>query len=257
MNTILLVINVGGVRFSTTKDTLCKCEFFKKLFEFQNTSEGIFVDRDPEGFKHVLRLLRNPLYTIPDMWISEWEYYQPPSYVFLPSPHDLLPSDGHMITLLTQESMHKSQYDPKYIDWIITLRPSIISDTKTVFDLSGGQFDEIRYPMVDYSTLGGVIHIGKLEIDFGGDKPFVRIYMHLVYRVVKIEFKCRLELLKMVVRNYLGGYKSTFAGSQKTIDVEKNLIYSGQFEPQFIEFPEPKWLRPGQLLREYENRKDK
>ena len=40
-----------------------------------NNKEPIFIDRDPELFKHVLRFLRDPKYNIPIICYGELEYF--------------------------------------------------------------------------------------------------------------------------------------------------------------------------------------
>jgi hypothetical protein len=64
MTTIQL--NVGGMSYVTLKSTLIKCKYFESLFRFDNNpKEPIFIDCDPEGFKHILEHLRFANYTIP------------------------------------------------------------------------------------------------------------------------------------------------------------------------------------------------
>lgn len=75
-----LKINVGGTIFETTKDTLSNSDFFRQLFKFSKIDEAsvIFVDRNPEAFKHVLEYLRDPRYDFPLNYMYELEYYMPP-----------------------------------------------------------------------------------------------------------------------------------------------------------------------------------
>ncbi|CAB4402357.1 unnamed protein product [Rhizophagus irregularis] len=64
MNTIV-TLNVGGVLYTTTKDTLLKYEsFFSGLFSNNfsftlDNNNNIFIDRSGELFKYVLEFLRN------------------------------------------------------------------------------------------------------------------------------------------------------------------------------------------------------
>jgi hypothetical protein len=58
-------LNVGGTHFETLKSTLMISEYFVKLFQFNNPVEPIFIDCDPEGFKHVLENMRFANYVIP------------------------------------------------------------------------------------------------------------------------------------------------------------------------------------------------
>ena len=61
-----IVLNVGGTHFTTFKSTLIKAEYFKSLIERWMVNEELFLDEDPELFKHVLNILRNPNYIIPE-----------------------------------------------------------------------------------------------------------------------------------------------------------------------------------------------
>ena len=80
------VINVGGTKFTTTMQTLSLCEYFRSLFNRWNsdairnldvnvTNEEFFIDRDPEGFSHVLRYLRDKNYKFPRQFAYELEFY--------------------------------------------------------------------------------------------------------------------------------------------------------------------------------------
>lgn len=71
-------LNVGGKIFETTRSTLCKSQYFDILLsgKFNDTQKDvIFIDRDSGIFKHVLRLLRDPLYEYPRKYNSELDYY--------------------------------------------------------------------------------------------------------------------------------------------------------------------------------------
>lgn len=60
-----ITVNVGGTKFETLKSTLLKSEYFSKCFHFNNNETSIFIDCDPEGFKHILEYLRFANYKIP------------------------------------------------------------------------------------------------------------------------------------------------------------------------------------------------
>lgn len=78
-------LNIGGTMFETTIGTLTNISvYFQGLFngkfkgyfdEKGNQSEIIFIDRDPDIFCEVLRLMRNPQYTFPSKYVSELEFY--------------------------------------------------------------------------------------------------------------------------------------------------------------------------------------
>src|SRR5579885_808933 len=65
--TEIIKLNVNGTPFQTQKSTLIQFEFFKSLFErwSSDSSNEIFVDTDPELFKHLLNLIKIPEYEIP------------------------------------------------------------------------------------------------------------------------------------------------------------------------------------------------
>lgn len=76
MSTIKL--NVGGTIFETTLDTLMKCCYFQgvqRMNELTTQHEPYFIDRDPDFFKHILRLLRDPNYDYPEKYLNELDYY--------------------------------------------------------------------------------------------------------------------------------------------------------------------------------------
>jgi hypothetical protein len=85
MDTIdeLIDLNVGGVLMKTYKSTLMKSTYFRSYFE-RWTDDKIdkketFVDFDPNIFAHVLNILRNPNYIVPNEHIVNvnimLEYY--------------------------------------------------------------------------------------------------------------------------------------------------------------------------------------
>ena len=72
-------LNVGGKIFETSIDLLCeKSEYFRAMLKggFRETQEKeIFIDRDPAPFKHVMRLIRDPSYVVPEEYIEDLRYY--------------------------------------------------------------------------------------------------------------------------------------------------------------------------------------
>lgn len=74
-------VNVGGTIFETTESTLRQSAFFEALLSSRwATKSGAetipFVDRSPEGFGHVLELLRDPRYPFPWLrWEQELDFY--------------------------------------------------------------------------------------------------------------------------------------------------------------------------------------
>jgi len=76
-----VTLNVGGKRFHTTKSTLSKSPFFKAMLKTpsgkgtQATSDVPFIDRDADAFKHILSLLRDPMYPFPEGLEHELNFF--------------------------------------------------------------------------------------------------------------------------------------------------------------------------------------
>lgn len=72
-------LNVGGTVFTTTRGTLEPAAYFAALDRFGGTERTVdgapFVDRDPEGFRHVLGWLRDPQYPFPPDKTYELDFY--------------------------------------------------------------------------------------------------------------------------------------------------------------------------------------
>ena len=57
--TTIITLNVGGMLFQTSKDTLLKGDtYFVPLATHSNCEEVIFIDRDPAYFRYILNWLR-------------------------------------------------------------------------------------------------------------------------------------------------------------------------------------------------------
>jgi superfamily II helicase len=72
----IIIINVSGKIFKTTKTTLNKSDYFKTLLKYNNENQEIFLDRPILGFKHILSLLQDDQYPFPNEFIYELSYYQ-------------------------------------------------------------------------------------------------------------------------------------------------------------------------------------
>lgn len=73
MDTISL--NVGGVHFETTADTLRMSVYFSSFLDNWTCREKLFIDRSGKIFEHVLILLRNPNYIFPSKYKDELDFY--------------------------------------------------------------------------------------------------------------------------------------------------------------------------------------
>jgi hypothetical protein len=58
----ILVLNVGGVRFTTRRDTLCLGFFSGLLNSLDEDETEVFIDRDPTHFRYILNWLRGCRY---------------------------------------------------------------------------------------------------------------------------------------------------------------------------------------------------
>lgn len=68
-------LNVGGTLFETTADTLRKSPFLEALLRNTVLSSVLFLDEDPEIFRHLLNLLRDYSYSVPFRYRSRMAYY--------------------------------------------------------------------------------------------------------------------------------------------------------------------------------------
>jgi hypothetical protein len=75
-NTIKL--NVGGVIFESTYETLSKAPYFASMLDRwvdTDNTDDIFIDRDPKGFENVLGTLRDINYPYDPKYLYEFEFY--------------------------------------------------------------------------------------------------------------------------------------------------------------------------------------
>lgn len=57
--TEIVTLNIGGVLYQTSKETLSKGNnYFRALVEHTNCEDVVFVDRDPSLFRYILNWLR-------------------------------------------------------------------------------------------------------------------------------------------------------------------------------------------------------
>lgn len=78
MSTVWMKLNVGGVSFETTKETLSGAAYFNSLLSGNWKVDDIYrIDRSGQMFEEVLRLLRNPEYNYPRKkgYIDELDFY--------------------------------------------------------------------------------------------------------------------------------------------------------------------------------------
>ncbi len=126
----LIELNVGGVRFTVTRDMMQRCEesFFAQLFSGrwpdQRAADGaVFINRDAGQFHHVLAHLRGEPVVAAELTpvecaalLREADYYQltdlcvalrpgwNDKWVLTPTPNGRLSSDG--LTLTKVSSLH-------------------------------------------------------------------------------------------------------------------------------------------------------
>jgi len=73
-------LDVGGQLFKTSYQTLIIAPYFQALERINGQISGtvekpLFIDRDPEIFKHILNLLRNPKYHFPTEFLPELPFW--------------------------------------------------------------------------------------------------------------------------------------------------------------------------------------
>lgn len=80
-----IIIDVGGKLFQSTAKTLSQCEYFEAfLARWQFTPDvPIFIDRDPDAFAHILSMLRNHHYKLPNT-VSIAEHEEECTYYMVP-----------------------------------------------------------------------------------------------------------------------------------------------------------------------------
>jgi hypothetical protein len=172
-----VTINVGGKEFVTTRSTLEKSPYFRSLLEWreiQNVTTEIFVDRDPDNFRHVLALLRDPQHCFPEELEYELVYYQLCNPTVEETPVTVDPFDGH----LRKEDVLKSlsrlsfgaymvrehersyddyskkvikTYDAEFIDTLIVINAERVNKRESVFT-SGNTWDMLLYIVYDYTV---------------------------------------------------------------------------------------------------------
>lgn len=72
----LIKINVGGTIFETNKSTVRRSGFLRELINENKNETCIFVDRDPDNFKHILNFIRDDNYKVPHILRYELKFYE-------------------------------------------------------------------------------------------------------------------------------------------------------------------------------------
>ncbi len=214
-----LNINVGGKLFTTTTSTLCdKSGFFAALFNYSELKHSGFIDRDPTGFKHILRFLRDSNYLIPDKWLFELEFYQIAIQKKEEDIKILKPQD--IIYELIKDWKCAS---PKYLDRTVEIESTSRCDQRSVFKINKF-FDKILYVCYDFVT--GPIHTGVIinnscEIfEFGGHIPFPEIRLGPCTDIAII-MHGTIDKLHIAVRYYISPRLQ-----EDYVDLEHNLKYN-------------------------------
>ena len=81
MSKNVVTLDVGGTIFRTTRSTLQRSGYFEAMLngpwaETVQDGKPIFIDRDPENFRHVLGVLRDPQHELPNSMLYELDYFQ-------------------------------------------------------------------------------------------------------------------------------------------------------------------------------------
>lgn len=101
-----LSLNVGGVTFETTKETLQSQDGFLKTFAEQ-CSISNFIDRDPTYFIHILNYLRNSPYLPNDIEILKQLQYEADFYCLMKLKEEII---NKIYCLNKMPSLEKSLY---------------------------------------------------------------------------------------------------------------------------------------------------
>ena len=168
-----VVLNVGGSTFTTTASTLsASCSYFARLFsnEWSGSSDErgddpIFIDRDPDAFKHLLSCMRNHCILLPEADMDLCKRV-------------LLEAEFFGVDWLLRDVKHQAlRHEPycangrgSFSGWDLRASKDILKDPF----LAASKFDEL------FDGLSGALRIGVLpsryfkQPDPFGDQPRVR-----------------------------------------------------------------------------------
>lgn len=80
----IMYLDIGGTVFKTTRSNLRKIPYFRERLEDLDANGDhrtgskaypLFIDRDPEHFKHVINYVRDRYYTIPEESLHEFKFF--------------------------------------------------------------------------------------------------------------------------------------------------------------------------------------
>ena len=80
----LIVLDVQGTLFKSTRDVFYRSEFLKTLIEWQereSKSQPYFLNKSSLAFAHVISFLTDSTYQIPGKFYYEMRFYQIPTFV--------------------------------------------------------------------------------------------------------------------------------------------------------------------------------
>ncbi len=239
-------INVGGTIFVTTRDTLNKSEFLYALLNHSEIDNILFIDRDPTGFKHVLRFLRDNRYNIPNKWRIELDFYCP-NVESKEKTNFIDTSNYNSMIFKRIENIRSGNLQPKYLDTIVKFNRDVFYNNRSEFKLVKF-YDAIIYIAYDFIT--GPIHSGAIEdhgnplFTFGATIPFPKLYM------CAIQFSSNLKIVMhgdvneifLSIRKYISFNHLIKFHQDSYIDAEHNFIYNrGSLTKIYLSTPE--WLQ--------------
>lgn len=70
-----IIVRVGDKCFSTTVQTLTVANYFDSFIDRNEVPAEIYIDRNGKSFRHILKYMRNPKYTIPQKYLYEDGFY--------------------------------------------------------------------------------------------------------------------------------------------------------------------------------------
>ena len=195
-NDPIVKLNVGGTRFETTESTLSYSSYFTAMLnKFKPSEETIFIDRDPDAFKHILSLLRDPQYAFPTNIVYELEFYGIEIEETTPSPMIELPKEH--ANPMTSEMMQPHLVS----DMTVGVGALVALDVARVFhqELSGSSIYtrnfmfQPRQQIPPYST--GLHKFGQGFIPKYGDL-LKRIWIEITMDTTTGDEEIRYDLLK-------------------------------------------------------------
>jgi hypothetical protein len=282
-------LNVGGTVFETTRSTLEKSGYFKALLTFRdnNSDNGeIFIDRDPDHFKHVLSLLRDTRYNFPEELNYELEFYQIETNEPEPEPNENDPFEGHLtpnqalkalrdlsfgidhfrknihsskVQTKIKDSEDFNKYNVRFVDSLLVIDGEIQND-KSVFRISRDICDQLLYIVYDFAIPG---NCPEAEIHLSGCL-FRKLDNYTIFHPIPISPFNQTEIifnkkantqtlprkLRIGVRYYTSAEFRSEREGKEFVSVEHNIVKQKYGSTISLFVPTPPWANFEQYAKE-------